>query len=184
MNNHISKKQYTESFFKNTGPTKLTEARKLKLQTEAWGILTDYFLESVKINKHNNVMKTVATLKIGDRSGHVTCLVRGPTVGLLFDLTPAEWLEVEKLNFWSDQLFYRYFKNGLKNTFSYEQKLFYNFCLSNQNKDILVAVYHRCTNWRNFDKNDAVLEIVELKKCNTLLLDIYTEHLNKKCISA
>lgn len=176
--------KYTNSFFENTEPVKMTEGRKLKLNTEVWGLLSEYYLESVKINRQKEGgTNSLATLKIGDRSGHITCLVRGPTIGLLFDLTPAEWLEVEKLNNWGEQLFYRYFKNGLKSTFNYEQKLFYNFCLSNQKKDILVAVYRRCLNMRNVDRNEAVLEIIELRKCDSSLMDLYTENVKNRALT-
>lgn len=184
MTKNFTKRTYDNSFFESTKPTKLTETRKLKLHTEGWGLLSDYYLESVKINKNNQGgMLSAATLKISDRSGQTTCVVKGPTVGLLFGLQPSEWLEVEKLNSWSQQLFFRHFKNGLKTTFSYEQKLFYNFCLSNQRNEVLVAVFQRCVNMRNTEKNDAVLEVFELKKCNDYFLDLYSESLKSSLAS-
>lgn len=172
--------EHDDAFFENVIPTKLTEGRRVKLNTEGWGLLTEYLLESVKINwQKTGAVTSMATMKIGDRSGQAVCLVTGPTVGLLFGLSPQEWAEVEKLCGYQQQLFYRYFKDGLSKNFGYQQKLFYHFCLTNQKSDVLVAIFRRGVNRRKKDKGDAFVEILELRKCDAKMLDLYTSHLRK-----
>lgn len=175
-----NKKDKREDFFENVVPMKLTESKHLKMYGESWGLITDYYLESVKINCDKaGEASTTGTLKIADSSGQAVCVIRGPTVGLLFGLSVEEWLQVEKLCN-RQQLFYRYFKEGLSKNFCYEQKLFYNFCLCNQKKNVLIAVYRRGVNRRNKDRDHAFLEILELKKCNSRLLDLYLNHLKNE----
>lgn len=172
-----SEEEY-KNFFESISPIKLTECRYLKLNTQSWGVLTDYFIESVKINRYKpNEVSSTAILKVGDESGQVTCFVKGRTVGLLFGLTEAEWSDVEQMCDCGQQLFYRYFKDGLSKNFSCEQKHFYNFCLSNQKEDMFIALFCRTNNTRNKDKNNAFLNITEIRKGNTYLLDIYFNHL-------
>ncbi|CAG9783674.1 unnamed protein product [Diatraea saccharalis] len=180
MNSFQTKKNLYWDFFFKEKPIKLTEARYLKLHDERWGLLTEFYLESVKINKINTgEMCSAATLKVSDRAGQIICVAKGHIIGLLFDLTPQEWSDVEKLNCWGDQLFYRYFKNGIKSSFSYEHKLFYNFCMSNQTQKPLAVVFRRTSNMRNVDRNNAVLEILEMRHCNEQLLDLYLDHIKK-----
>lgn len=169
-------------FFESVAPIKLTEGRKCKLHTIGWGILTDYFLESVKIHRPTKPgrMASVATLRIGDRSGQITCVVKGPSIGLLFGITPEEWAEVENLCSPGQQLFYRYFKNGLNQIFGLDQKFFYNYCKTNQTQDVLVAKFQRTENFRNKFKNEALLNIIELKKCTSSLMDLYVEQLQNQ----
>lgn len=164
-------------FYYTVIPTKLTEARRLKLHTEGWGLLTDYNLESVKICRYKGRVSSTATIRISDRSGQVTCVAKGPCIGLLFGLTAKEWEEVANMCNNKDQIFYRYFKSGINKSFSCEQKIFYNFCMTNQKNDVLVAKYRRSVNMRNKFKSDAFLDIVELKKCDNNLLDLYLNYL-------
>lgn len=179
--NNVKKNKFDSKFFENVSPLKLTEGRRMKLHTESWGLLTEYELESVKITSAKGNVHSCATIRISDRSGQVTCAVRGPTVGLLFGLSPQEWSDVEKLCKPDQQLFYRYFNKGLNTNFRYEQRLFYNFCMCNKKSDVLVAVFRRCVNMRNKDRGDAFLEIIELKKCNNNLLDLYIIYLRENC---
>lgn len=176
-------KNKINSFYNNNAPIKLTEGRKLKLHAECWGLLTEYYLESVKITNLRGILISTATLRITDRSGQVTCIIKGPSIGLLFGLTATEWVEVEKMCGSRDQLFYRYFKNGLNKNFSIEQKLFYNFCMSCQKHNVLVAKFKRCVNTRNKFKSDALLEILELKPCDTSLLDLFVDQLKIKSVN-
>lgn len=169
------------SFYVTTAPIRLTEGRRLKLHSKGWGLLTDYFLESVKVNhQKKGKVSSVATLRIGDRSGQITCVVRGPLIGLLFGLSKEEWMEVEKLCSYKNQLFYRYFKKGLDKSLPYEQKLFYNFCAMNKKNEVLVAKFYRCVNLRNKYKNEAFLDIEELEKCDVLLMDLYITELKRQ----
>lgn len=179
--NNPNKNKFDTKFFENVAPIKLTEGRQMTLHTESWGLLTEYELESVKITSTKGKVHSCATIRISDRSGQVTCAVRGPSVGLLFDLSPEEWSDVEKLCKPDQQLFYRYFNKGLNTNFRYEQRLFYNFCMCNKSSDVLVAVFRRCVNMRNKDRGDAFLDIIELKKCNNNLLDLYIIYLKEYC---
>lgn len=166
-------------FFENVAPIKLTEGRSVKLHTESWGLLTEYELESVKIKSTKGNVNSSATLRISDRSGQVTCAVRGLSVALLFGLTPEEWLDIENLCKPDQQLFYRHFKKGLNTNFPFEQRLFYNFCMCNQKTGVYVAIFRRCVNMRNKDRGDAFLDIIELRKCNSSLLDLYFNYLGQ-----
>lgn len=179
--NYTNKNKLNNKFFENVAPIKLTEGTRLKLHTDGWGLLTEYELESVKITSTKGNVHSCATIRISDRSGQVTCAVRGPSVGLLFGLSPREWSNVEKLCKPDQQLFYRYFKKGLNTNFRFEQRLFYNFCMCNQKTDVLLAIFRRCVNMRNKDRDDAFLDIIELKKCNNNLLDLYIIYLRQKC---
>lgn len=179
--NKTKNDKFNNKFFENVAPIKLTEGRRVKLHTESWGLLTEYELESVKITSTKGDVRSCATMRISDRSGQVTCAVRGPSVGLLFGLSPQEWVDVEKLCKPDQQLFYRYFKKGLNENFRYEQRLFYNFCMCNKNSDVLVAVFRRCVNMRNKDRGDAFLDIIELKKIDSNLLDLYIMYLREHC---
>lgn len=177
--NSTKKINFNDKFFENVPPIKLTEGRRVKIHTASWGLLTEYELESVKITSTKGDVNSCATMRISDTSGQVTCAVRGPSVGLLFGLSPQEWSDVEKLCKPEHQLFYRYFKKGLNTNFRYEQRLFYNFCMCNKKTDVLVAIFRRCLNMRNKDKGDAFLDIIELRKCNNNLLDSYINYLKK-----
>lgn len=162
-------------------PIKLTEGRKLKLLSEGWGLLTDYTLESVKVNHYKkNVLSSVATLRVVDRSGQITCIIRGPSVGLLFGLSEIEWKEIENLCEYKKQLFYRYFKNGVSRQLCYEQKLFYSFCATNQRNDVIFARFRRCPNLKNNNKNEAFLEIMQFEKCNHTLFDLYISEIRQQ----
>lgn len=165
-----------DNILTNIEPTKLTESHHLNLDTVGWGMLTDYYLESVKSYKYKGKISSTAIIKIGDKSGHVTCVIKGPAVGLLFGLSKEQWREVERLTD-NGELFYRYFKNGLNDTFNLEQKIFYYFCATSQRNDALIAVFKRKINTRQVDKNDPLLEILELKKCNDLSLELYQKYL-------
>lgn len=167
----------SEKFFYETCPIKITEAGRLKMNSLSWGILSDYYLEAVKLKPRGCRVETTATLRVGDHTGHVTCLVQGCNVALLFGLTKRQWQSVEKLSWRGEDLFYRYFKNGLNQNFNFEQKLFYYFCCSNQRKDALVAVFKRTVNTRQHAKEDAFLCIVELRKCSDALLTLYQNYL-------
>lgn len=169
-------------FFAKIPPIILTEAHTLKLNTKSWGVLTEYYLESVKVNSFakNNIV-SIAILRVGDIAGQVTLIIKGPSVGLLFGLSTQKWKEVEMLSQRDGQIFYRYFKDGLKDSFSYEQQLFYSFCASNQKKDLLVAVFERTKNTRRKDCSEALLNVLELCKPHDFILDIYHNHLQKKC---
>ncbi|KAF9802361.1 hypothetical protein SFRURICE_009043 [Spodoptera frugiperda] len=173
----MNKKGIVDQFYNNVVPLKLTETHHLKRNTEGWGLLTEYSLDSVKINNYKGRVLSCATIRITDRSGQVTCLVKGPDTGLLFGLTATEWKDVESMCSYGDQLFYRYFKNGASKSCSYEQKLFYNFCMTNQKNDVLVAKYRRGVNTRNKFNSDSFLDILELRKCDTSLLDLYVNQL-------
>lgn len=177
--NSANKIKFNKKFFENVTPIKLTEGRGVKLHTESWGLLTEYELESVKITSMKGNVHSSATIRITDRSGQVTCVVRGPSVGLLFGLSPQEWSDVEKLCKPDQQLFYRYFTKGLNTNFQYEERLFYNFCMCNQKAEVLVAIFRRCVNMRNKDRSDAFLDIIELKKCDSSLLDLYVHCLRQ-----
>lgn len=166
-------------FYHKVPALKLTEARRIKLLTKGWGILTDYYLESVKINHRKGVLSSVATLRVVDKSGQITCVVKGPSVGLLFSLPAEEWNDVENLCYPEHQLFYRNFKKGISKNFNYEQKLFYTFCASNQSHEPLVATFLRCVNTRNHYKNDACIEIVNLRRCDDHVFDLYKSHLRE-----
>lgn len=175
---NVSTGTYNNSFFENVVPVKITEARDLKLNTDCWGLLTDYYLESVKVDcNQSGVVTSSATLRTGDQSGQITCLVKGSNISALFGLTPPKWREIESLCKPGGQLFYRYFKDGLDKKFSYEQKLFYYFCASHQIKDVLVVVFRRQVNFRTKDKNDAFIQVIEFRKPNTSLLDLYHNQL-------
>ncbi|KAG6449550.1 hypothetical protein O3G_MSEX006135 [Manduca sexta] len=177
MNNNKENK----TFYQTNAPIKLTEGRKLKLHTIGWGLLTEYYIESVKINHYKkDKLSSVATLRITDGAGHIACVVKGLAVGLLFGLSQDEWREVECLCGYQQQLFYRYFKNGIVKSAPFEQKLFYNFCLINQSNSVLVAKFKRCINVRNKFKNEALLDIVELKQCNNHIMDLYINSLRKQ----
>ncbi|KAG7307249.1 hypothetical protein JYU34_007409 [Plutella xylostella] len=180
QNKHSS--EYNKDFFETVNPIKLTEARNLKLQTDSWGLLTDYYLESVKIDASESGYVSSATLRTGDYSGQIACHIKGPTIGQLFGLSRQDWRKVETLCKDNKQLFYRYFKTGLNNTFSYEQKLFYNFCAINQKKDVLVAIFRRTPNMRTRDKHDAFLQILELRKLENSILDCYQSFLQKNIL--
>lgn len=173
----MNKKLDYYEFYEKVPPIKITEARRLKLKSKGWGLLTDYYLESVKINNLKGTVTSVATLRICDRSGQVTCVVKGPSVGLLFGLTDQEWKEVEELCGTKQQLFYRFFKDGISTNFGYEQKLFYNFCASSQTHNVLAAIFVRCVNNRNNFKSDALLEIITLNTCDNVLMDLYNHKL-------
>lgn len=178
---NLQKSKYDKKFLENVAPIKLSEGRRLKLHTESWGFLTDYYLESVKINRYKGKVSSAATLKIGDRAGQTICVVKGPHVGILFGLSTDEWLDIEKMVENEQQLFYRYFKDGLHGNFSCEQKLFYHFCLTNQTNNLLLAFFTRCVNMRNKDKGDAFLQINELRKCNSDDLGLYIDYLQTNC---
>lgn len=168
----------TYEFYDAVPPIKLTEARLIKLRTKGWGILTDYYLDSVKINNRNGVSSSVATLRVFDKSGQITCVVRGAAkLGLLFTLSTEEWKDIENLCFPGQQLFYRNFKDGISKKFNYEQKLFYTFCATNQSNEPLVATFVRCVNTRNNFRSDACIEFEHLQKCDDHLLDLYKSHL-------
>lgn len=173
------KKQGYE-FYDNVAPIKLTEARRLKLRTKGWGILTDYYLESVKVNHRKGIMCSAATLRIVDKSGQTTCIVKGSAVGLLFGMPVEEWQNVENLCYPGQQLFYRNFKDGISKKFNYEQKLFYTFCISNQKNEPLAATFLKCINTRNSFRNDACIEVVDLCKCDDHLLNLYKSHLQEE----
>lgn len=177
----MNKKQANDNFYNSVVPSKLTEAKRIKLHTEGWGLLTDYSLESVKISNYRGRVSSSATIRITDRSGEVTCVVKGPAVGLLFGLTLKEWKDVESMCNHSDQLFYRYFKNGINRGYSAEQIMFYNFCMTNQKHNVLVAKYCRRVNTRTKFQSDAFLDILELKMCDNYLLDLYISHLRNSC---
>lgn len=179
--NSTNNNKFNNIFFENVAPVKLTEGRRVKFHTENWGLLTEYELESVKITSTKGNVHSCATMRINDSSGQVTCAVRGLSVGLLFGLSPQEWSDVEKLCKPNQQLFYRYFKKGLNTNFKYEQRLFYNFCMCNIKTDVLVAIFRRCVNMRNKDRSDAFLDIIELRKCNSNLLDLYIIYLRQNC---
>lgn len=164
-------------FYDTVAPIKLTAAKSIKLHTKGWGIISEYYLESVKINHKKNGITSAATVRIGDISGQTTCVVKGYSVSLMFGLTVEEWMEVENLCLPGQQLYYRYFKNGLSLNSSHEQKLFYNFCVANQQSEILVAKFVKCVNYRHNFSDESMLEILELRKCDTHLLDLYTNHL-------
>lgn len=170
-------KKDSVNFYYNNSPIKITEARKLKLHSESWGLLTEYNLESVKVTNTKGTLTSTTALRVTDRSGQVTCIIKGPCTGLLFGLSSEEWIEVEGMCSCRDQLFYRYFKNGINNSFSVEQRLFYNFCRTTQKHDVLVIKFRRCVNTRNKFKSDALLEVLEMKKCDNTLLDLYVEQL-------
>lgn len=175
-----SEKEYNK-FFTETNPIKLSECRYLKINSKCWGILTDYFIESVKIYRYKpNDVSSTAILKVGDISGQVTCLLKGKTIGFLFGLTEAEWSEIEESCDCGQQLFFRYFKDGLSKNFSCEQKHFYNFCVNNQKEDVFIAIFCRTYNTRNKDKTDALLNILELRKTNSDVLDIYLNYIKTK----
>lgn len=167
-------------FYDNVAPIKITEARQIKLLTKGWGIITDYYLESVKINHRKGTVYSAATLRIVDKSGQTTCIVKGAAVGILFGLSKEEWKDVENLCYPEQQLFYRNFKDGISKKFNYEQKLFYTFCATNQNNEPLVATFLRCTNKRNNFKNDACIEVVDIRKCDDHLLNLYKSHLREE----
>lgn len=168
-------------FHRKVAPIKLTESRKCRLNTMGWGILSDYLLESVKIyHQKPGVLMSVATLRITDQSGEITCVIKGSSTGLLFGVTPKQWKEVENLCLPGEQLFYRYFKNGINRSFRYEQQLFYNFCMTNQKHEVFLAKFQRCVNVRNKFKNEALLNIIELKRSVHNLIDQYTEHLREQ----
>lgn len=170
-----------QDFAYKVAPTKLTECFQLKLHSKSWGILTDYFLESVKINRYKpDLVFSTAILKVADGSKQVTCVVKGKTVGLLFGLSEQEWSDVENMCGNGQQLFYRYFKEGLSRNFSCEQKLFYNFCLSNQKENVLIALFCRTNNTRNKDKNDAMIQISQLKESSSYILDLYLNHFRQQ----
>lgn len=173
----MNQKQVDYSSYQSVVSLKLTEARRIKLNTKGWGLLTEYYLESVKISNFKGRVTSCATLRISDRSGQVTCAIKGPQIGLLFGLTKSQWTEVENMCNYQGQLFYRYFKNGINKSYSMEQKIFYNFCMTSQKHDVLVANYRRSVNTRNKFKSDAFLDILELRKCDTNLLDLYVSHL-------
>lgn len=173
----MNKKKPGEYFYNTVAPIKLTEARRVKLHSEGWGILTDYYLESVKVTNTKGRITSAATLRVSDRSGQVTCVVRGRTVGLLFGITPEEWQEVENMCNRRDQLFYRYFKNGVNWNYPIEHRIFYNLCISRQRNDPIVAKYRRSINTRNKFKSDAFLDILELRNCDNNLLDLYINQL-------
>lgn len=169
------------NFFKTITPVKITECGSLKMNSRCWGLLSDYYLESVKINCYKaNIITSAAILKVTDVSGQVTCVLKGPTIGLLFGLNAEEWIKIEKLCHTGQQLFYRYFKDGLSKNFSCEQKLFYNFCLKNQKDDIFVAIFTRNPNLRTKDKDTPLVNILELKKCTSDVMNLYTNYLRSK----
>lgn len=172
---------FGREYFESTPPIKISEGRQIGLHQTGWGILSDYYLESVKINSQKGGgYLSSATLNVGDRSGQTTCVVKGPIVGLLFDLSLSEWSNIEKLCGDRDQLFYRYFHKGLCKSYSCEQKMFYHFCLSNQTQKLLVAVFRRSVNLRNKDQNDALLYITDLRSCDNYILDLYLNYLREK----
>ncbi|KAJ8725580.1 hypothetical protein PYW08_003763 [Mythimna loreyi] len=173
----MNQKQVDNGFYHSAVCLKLTEARQIKLHSKGWGLLTEYYLESVKISNWKGKVTSCATIRISDRSGQVTCAVRGPHIGLLFGLTKSQWTEVENMCNYDQQLFYRYFKNGINKSYSTEQKIFYNFCMTSQKHDVLVAKYQRCPNMRNKFKSDAFLDILELRKCDSNVLDLYISQL-------
>ncbi|KPJ15025.1 hypothetical protein RR48_09052 [Papilio machaon] len=89
---------FGREYFETTPPIKITEGRQIGLHQTGWGILSDYYLESVKINcQKSGIFLSSATLNVGDRTGQTTCVVKGPFVGLLFDLSLKEWSNIEKL---------------------------------------------------------------------------------------
>lgn len=173
----MTKKYSHYEFYNNVAPIKLTEARRIKLHTKGWGILTDYYLESVKINHRKGIVTSAATLRIVDKSGQITCIVKGSIVGLLFALPAEEWKDVENLCYPGQQLFYRNFKDGISKNFNYEQKLFYTFCASNQSNEPYVATFVRCLNTRNNFRNDSCIEIIDIIKYDDHLLNLYKSHL-------
>ena len=170
-------KQVDNDFYHSVVSLKLTETRRLKLDARGWGLLAEYYLESVKISNYKGKITSCATIRISDRSGQVTCTIKGAQIGLLFGLTTTEWTEVENMCNYEEQLFYRYFKNGINKTYSTEQKLFYNFCMTSQKHNVLIAKYRRGVNMRNKFKSDSFLEILELKNCDNNLLDLYISQL-------
>lgn len=172
-------KHSSYGFYDTVAPIKLTEAQRIKVHTKGWGILSEYYLESIKINHRKDGILSVATLRIGDISGQTTCVVKGCAVSLLFGLSNEEWKEVENLCLPGQQLYYRYFKNGLNLNYNHEQKLFYNFCATNQYYEVLVARFIKCINVRK-NHQESLLEVLELQKCDTHLLDLYTNHLWSK----
>lgn len=169
--------QLDDSFYRNNAPIKITESRKLKLHAECWGLLTEYYLESVKISNWKGKITSTATLRITDRAGQVTCVLKGPSIGLLFGVTTEDWIEIQNMCNSREQLFYRFFKNGINKSFCIEQQFFYNFCLTNQKHEVLACRFRRCPNIRNKFKNDALLEVLQLKKCENSLLDLYIDNL-------
>lgn len=183
MSNQVNarKSKYDKNYIATVPPIKLSDAKRLKLHSESWGLLTDFYLESVKINRYRGQVYSAAIIKIGDRAGQTVCVLRGPVVGVLFGLTTQEWLDIEGMVENEQQLFYRYFKAGLHGNFSCEQKLFYNFCLTNQTSEVLLAFFTRCVNTRNKDKSDALLQINELRKCKHDELSYYIDYLQTNC---
>lgn len=173
----MNQKKVDSHFYHTVVSLKLTEVQQLKLDAKRWGLLTEYYLESVKISNFKGKVISCATIRISDRSGQVTCTIKGPQIGLLFGLTTTEWTEVENMCNYEGQLFYRYFKNGINKSYSIEQKLFYNFCMTSQKHNVLIAKYRRGVNMRNKFKSDSFLEILELRNCDNNLLDLYISQL-------
>ncbi|CAG4909424.1 unnamed protein product [Colias eurytheme] len=177
-NYHSSQKQKSKNRLKEP-PTRLTESISLKLGVETWGLISGFYLESVKVNCYKpDEPTTTAIFKIlSDMEGQIVCVLKGKTVGLLFDVTADEWADIENMCQYGQQLFYRDFKEGLSKNYKCEQKIFFNFCKTNQTKDILVAICKRGVNNRNKDKDDILLNVTELMKCNSDIIDKYTYYL-------
>lgn len=178
--NKVARKCKNDKYsFATVIPTKISQSFKLKPGIESWGVITEFYLESVKVNCYRpGEPTTTAIIKVSDENtGQVVCVTKGKNVGLLFGITPDEWIEVESLCQHGQQLFYRDFKEGISKNFRLEQKLFFNFCKINQTQDVLVAKFKKGVNNRNKDKDDVLLIISELKKCNNYLMDLYIHYL-------
>ncbi|CAF4773436.1 unnamed protein product [Pieris macdunnoughi] len=180
MNSASCEKNFL-SLLKNLSPTRITESGQLKIGDTAWGIILDYTIESVKINcyKPDNP-STTAVLKISDEFGHTVCVIKGKSVGLLFGVNEEEWSEIESLCDYNQQLFYKYFKDGLSKNFGSGQRHFYNFCHVNKKQDVFLVIYERGVNMRKTDYSDTLLNIKHIQNnCNNHIINLYINHLRK-----
>lgn len=159
--------------FENTPPIKLTESRQIAKDTLAWTALGEFYLEYVKVqyNEQSRSAKSKAIIKVGDASGQVSCLIEGPNIALLFGLPKEKWKYIESLLTDNKELFYRRFVNGLNDSFSLNQRMFYYFCQTNQVKDLLFIKFKRGNNFRN-EAGDFI-HVIDIFNCNNRLLDIY-----------
>lgn len=141
---------------------RLAEAHKLSIGDKGWGALISYSLESVKIENHQGNVQSLAIVKVSDIRGEVTILFKGSQVATLLGVSLAQWKDIEKLS-QCGQLFYRPFKNGLRNTFSLEQQLFYSFCESLVMREVLFIYFKKVPNWR---KNETDVTFLEVSNCS------------------
>lgn len=166
------------SIFKSRDPSKVTFARRLQMHAYGWGPITRFWLESVKINTYRGITRSTALIKIADKYGKVVLMLEGPQIAVLFGITPQKWSEIEKISFSVGELYYRYYKLGLDDKHSIEQKIFYYFCSSTQNKDVFFLSFKRAPNTRSGNKTDAFLKVVETSLCTPQMLRLYNE---KRC---